>query len=101
MLTLNSGTVKQCSPSIQARNNTFRVQEVNGSCWMGLSRYSSVSHIFMDQLVEGPLSLAGAVPEVNPVAMAIRKEQPKCRADSQRVSLSRVHRGVYCSSSRS
>jgi len=28
----------------------------------------------MDQLVKGPLSLAGAVPEVNPIAMALRKE---------------------------
>ena len=46
------------------------------------SRYSSVSHIVMDQLVEGPLSLAGAVPDVNPIAMVLRKEQPKCRADS-------------------
>ena len=67
----------------------------------GPSRYPGVSHIVMDQLVKGPLSLAGAVPEVNPIAMALRKEQPKCRADSQRVGLSRVHRGVYCSSSRS
>jgi len=38
----------------------------------------------MDQWVKEPLSLAGAVPEVNPIAMALRKEQPKCRADSQR-----------------
>ena len=50
---------------------------------MRFSRYSGVSHIVMDQLVEGPLSLARAVPEVNPIAMALRKEQPKCRADSQ------------------
>ena len=49
---------------------------------MRFSRYSGVSHIVMDQLVEGPLSLAGAVPEVDPIAMALRKEQPKCRADS-------------------
>ena len=57
--------------------------------------------IVMDQLMKGPLSLAGAVPEVNPVAIALRKKCPKCRADSQRVSLSRVYKGVYCSSSRS
>ena len=99
--TLDSGMIKQYSPSVQARNNTFRAQEVNGSCWMRSSRYPGVSHIVMDQLVEGLLSLAGEVPEVNPIAMALRKEQPKCRADSQRVGLSRVHRGVYCSSSRS
>ena len=43
---------------------------------MGPSRYSGVSCIVMDQLVKGPLSLAGAVPEVDPVAMALRKEQP-------------------------
>jgi len=55
------------------------------------SSHSSVSHIIMDQLVKGPLSLAGAVPEVDPIAIALRKEQPKCRADSQRVGLSRVH----------
>jgi len=36
----------------------------------------------MDQLVKGPLNLAGAVPEVDSIAMALRKEQPKCRADS-------------------
>ena len=101
MSTLNGGMIKQCSPSVQARNDTFRAQEVNGSCWMEPSRYSSVSHIVMDQLVKGPLSLARAVLEVNPIAMALRKEQPKCRADSQRVGLSRVHRGVYCLSSRS
>jgi len=59
------------------------------------------SYIVIDQLMKRLLSLAGAVLEVNPVAMALRKEQPKCRADSQRVGLSRVHRGVYCSSSRS
>ena len=100
MSTLNGGTIKQCSPSVQARNNTFRAQEVDGSCWIGPSRYSGVSHIVMDQLVKGPLSLAGAVPEVNPIAMALKKEQPKCRADSQRVGLPRVHRGVYCLSSR-
>jgi len=41
----------------------------------------------MDQLVKGPLSLAGAVPEVNPIAIALRKEQLKCRADSQRVGI--------------
>ena len=101
MSTLNGGTVKQCSPSVQARNDTFRVQKVDGSCWMRSSRYPGVSYIVMNQLVEGSLSLAGAVPEVDPVAMALRKEQPKCRADSQRVGLSRVHRGVYCLSSRS
>jgi len=28
----------------------------------------------MDQLVKGPLSLAGTVPEDNPIAMALRKE---------------------------
>ena len=65
------------------------------------SKYSSVSHIIIDQLVKGPLSLVKTVPEVNPIAMTLRKEQPKCRADSQRVGLSRVHRGVYCLSSRS
>ena len=101
MSILNGGTIKRCSPSVQVRNDTFRVQEVDKSCWMGPSRYSGVSHIVMDQLVKGPLSLAGAVPEVDPIAMALRKEQPKCRADSQGVGLSRMHRGVYCSSSRS
>jgi len=45
----------------------------------------------MDQLVKGPLSLAGAVPEVNPIAMVLEKEQPKYRADSQRIGLSRIH----------
>jgi len=98
--TLDGGTIKQYSPSVQARNNTFRAQEVNRSCWVTPSRYSGVSHIVIDQLVKGPLSLAGAVPEVDPIAMALRKKQPKCRADSQRVGLPRVHRGVYCSSSR-
>jgi len=63
------------------------MQEVNGSCWMKSSSYSGVSHIIMDQLVKGPLSLAGAVPEVNPIAIALRKEQLKCRADSQRVGI--------------
>ena len=38
------------------------------------SRYSSVSHIVMDQLVKGPLSLAEVVPEVNSIAMVLRKE---------------------------
>jgi len=57
------------------------------------------SYIVIDQLMKRLLSLAGAVLEVNPVAITLRKEQPKCKADSQRVSLSRVHRGVYCSSS--
>ena len=51
---------------------------------MKSSSYSGVSHIVMDQLVKGPLSLAGVVLEVNPIAMALRKEQPKCRADSQK-----------------
>jgi len=82
VLTLDSRIVKQCSPGVQARNDAFRAQEVNGSCWMKSSRYSSVSHIVMNQLVKGPLSLAEAVPEVNPIAIALRKEQPKCRADS-------------------
>ena len=58
----------------QARNNTFRAQEVNGSCWMRSSRYSGVSHIVMDQLVEGPLSLAGAVPKIDSIAIALKKE---------------------------
>ena len=68
---------------------------------MRSSSHSSISHIVMDQLMKGPLSLAGAVPEVDPIAIALRKKQPKCRADSQRVGLSRVYREVYCSSSRS
>ena len=101
MSTLDGGTIKQCSPSVQARNNTFRAQEVDGSCWMRSSRYPDVSHIVMDQLVKGPLSLARAIPKVNPIAIALRKEQPKYRADSQGVGLSRMHRGVYCSFSRS
>ena len=74
MSTLNGRTVKQCSPSVQARNDTFRAQEVNGSCCMTSSRYSGVSYTVMDQLVEGPLSLAGAVPEVDLVAVVLRKE---------------------------
>ena len=74
MSALDSRTIKQCSPDVQARNDAFRVQEVDRSCWMRPSRYSSVSHIIMDQLVKGPLSLAGAVPEVNHIAMALRKE---------------------------
>ena len=41
---------------------------------MRLSRYLGVSHIVMDQLVKGPLSLAEAVLEVDPIAMALRKE---------------------------
>ena len=41
---------------------------------MRSSRYSDVSHIVMDPLVEGPLSLAGAVPEVDLVAVVLRKE---------------------------
>ena len=49
---------------------------------MRSSRYPGVSCIVMDQLVEGPLSLAGVVPEVNSVAIAVRKEQPKYRIDS-------------------
>jgi len=74
MSTLDSGMIKQYSPSVQARNNTFRAQEVDGSCWVRPSRYSSVSHIVMDQLVEGPLGLAGAVPEVDSIAIILRKE---------------------------
>ena len=31
MSTLNGRTIKWCSPSVQARNDTFRVQEVDGS----------------------------------------------------------------------
>jgi len=58
-------------------------------------------NIVIDQLMKGPLSLAGAVPEVNSVAIALRKKCSKCRADSQRVSLSKVYKEVYCSSSRS
>ena len=58
---------------------------------MRSSSHSSVSHIVIDQLVKGPLSLAGAVSEVNPIAMALGKEQPKCRADSQRIGLSRIY----------
>jgi len=42
-------------------------------------------------MVEGPLSLAEAVPEIDPIAMALKKEQSKYRVDSQRVSLSRVY----------
>ena len=68
---------------------------------MRSSRYSGVSHIIMDQLMKGLLGLARAVPEVNPIAMALRKEQLKCRADNQRVGFSRVHKEIYCSSSRS
>ena len=68
--------------SRQEINDTFRAQKVNGSCWVRPSRYSSVSHIVMDQLVKGPLSPARTVSEVNPIAMALRKEQPKCGADS-------------------
>ena len=82
MSTLDSMTVKQCSSGVQARNNAFRAQKVNGSCWIKSSSHSSVSHIIIDQLVKRPLSLAGVVPEVDPVAMALRKEQSKCRADS-------------------
>ena len=82
MLTLDGMMVKQYSPGVQARNNAFRAQKVNGSCWIKSSSHSSVSYIIMDQLMKGPLSLTGAVPEVNPIAMALRKEQPKCRADS-------------------
>ena len=74
VLTLDGGMIKQCSSSVQARNDTFRAQKVDGSCWVRPSRYSSVSHIVMDQLVKGPLSLARAVPEVDPIAMALRKE---------------------------
>ena len=33
-----------------------------------------VSHIVMDQLVKGLLSLVRAVPEVDPIAMVLRKE---------------------------
>jgi len=36
----------------------------------------------MDQLVKGPLSFAGAVPEIDLIAMTLRKEQSKYRADS-------------------
>jgi len=72
--TLDGGTIKQCYPSVQARNDAFRAQEVDGSCWIGPSRYSSVSYIVMDQLVKRPLSLARAVTEVDPIAMALRKE---------------------------
>ena len=72
MLTLDSRTIKQCSPGVQARNDTFRVQKVNESCWMKSSSHSSVSHIVMNQLVKRPLSLAGAVPKVDPVAIALR-----------------------------
>ena len=49
---------------------------------MRSSRHFSVSHIIIDQLMKGLLSLARAVLEVNPIAMALRKEQPKYRADS-------------------
>jgi len=58
---------------------------------MKSSSHSSISHIIMNQLVKGPLSLARTVPKVNPIAIALEKEQPKCRTDSQRVDLSRVH----------
>ena len=36
---------------------------------MKFSSYFSVSHIVMDQLVKRPLSLAWAVPKVNPIAI--------------------------------
>ena len=45
----------------------------------------------LDQLAKRLLSFAWAVSEIDPIAMALRKEQSKCRVDSQRVSLSRVH----------
>ena len=82
VLTLDSRMVKQYSPDVQIKNNTFKVQKIDESCWIRSSRYSSISHIVIDQLVKRPLSLARAVPEVNPIAMALRKEQPKYRADS-------------------
>ena len=74
MLTLDGRMIKQCSPSVQARNDTFRVQKIDRSYWVRPSRYSSVSHIIVDQLVKGPLSFARVVPEVDPIAMALRKE---------------------------
>ena len=49
---------------------------------MKSSSYFGVSHIVMDQLMKRPLSPTRAVPEVDLIAMALRKEQPKCRADS-------------------
>jgi len=74
VLTLDGRMVKQCSPDVQAKNNAFRAQEINRSCWMRFSSHFSVSHIIMDQLIKGPLSLAGAVLEVNSIAIALRKE---------------------------
>ena len=91
MVPLDSRMVKQCSPDIQTRNDAFRVQKVNGSCWIKSSSYSSVSHIVMDHLVKRPLSSARAVPELNPIARTTTKERSECRADNQGVSLSRVH----------
>ena len=74
MSTLDGGTIKQCSPSVQARNNTFRAQEVDGSCWMRSSRYSGVSHIVMDHLVKRLLSIARAVPELDLMVRTTTKE---------------------------
>jgi len=74
VLILDGGMIKQCSPGVQARNNAFRAQKVDRSCWISSSSHSSISHIVMDQLVKEPLSLAEAVPEVNFIAIALRKE---------------------------
>jgi len=74
VLTLDSGTIKQYSSDVQTRDNAFRIQEVNRSCWIKSSSHSSVSYIIMDQLMKGPLSSAGAVLEVDLIAMTLRKE---------------------------
>ena len=74
--------VKQCSLDVQTRDDTFGVQEVDGSCQMKSSSHSSVSYTVMNQLVKGPLSLAWAVPEIDLIAMALEKEQTKCKADN-------------------
>jgi len=41
---------------------------------MKSSSHSGVIHIVMDYLVKEPLSGAGAVPELDPIAIALRKE---------------------------
>ena len=58
---------------------------------MKFSSHSSVSHIIVNHLVKGLLSIARAVPELDPVAKTTTKEQSECRADSQGVGLPRMY----------
>jgi len=60
---------------------------------------TSIDYIIMDQVVKRPLSIARAVLEVNGMVRLTSEEASKGTYYSQGVGLTRVNRGINCSSS--